>query len=316
MKIGFIGVGNIGAPIAGQLLGAGHSLVVHDLRPEAAQALLSAGAHWSDSAAALAAECEVVATCLPGPIEMEQVCLGPSGIVGVIKPGGLYIDHTTNSPLLVRQVHNTLAARGVGMLDAPVSGGMEGAQTRDLLVMAGGEPAVFERARPLLDTVAKRVIYTGGIGTGSIAKIMHNSASFTLDLVMAECWTTGVKAGIDAATIVKVFNEAALGQMMSLKVRLPATWLRGDFEPRFSLALARKDLGLALELAWATDTPMRLAAICEQEMIEAVGRGWADRDASIFLTLQEERAKVQVRLPATPGKHRDRSKTGANSPAR
>jgi 3-hydroxyisobutyrate dehydrogenase len=191
-----------------------------------------------------------------------------------------------------------LAARGVAMLDAPVSGGMEGAQTRDLLVMAGGEPAAFERARPLLDAVAKRVLYTGQIGTGSIAKIMHNSASFTLDLVMAECLTTGVKAGIDAATIVNVFNEGALGQMMSLKVRLPATWLRGDFDPRFSLKLARKDLGLALELARATDTPMRLAAICEREMAEAVARGWADRDASIFLTLQEERAKVQVRLPS------------------
>jgi 3-hydroxyisobutyrate dehydrogenase len=236
---------------------------------------------------------------------MEQVCLGPGGIVSHIKPGGLYIDHTTNSPPLVRRVHEMLSAKGVAMLDAPVSGGTEGAQTRELLVMAGGEPAVFERARPLLDAVAKRVIYTGGIGTGSIAKIMHNSASFTLDLVMAECWTTGVKAGIDAATIVKVFNEAALGQMMSLKVRLPATWLRGDFEPRFSLALARKDLGLALELARATDTPMRLAAICEQEMIEAVGRGWADRDASIFLTLQEERAKIQVRLPATSSKDPD-----------
>jgi 3-hydroxyisobutyrate dehydrogenase len=126
---------------------------------------------------------------------------------------------------------------------------------------------------------------------------MHNSASFTLDLVMAECWTAGVKAGIDAATIVNVFNEAALGQMMSLKVRLPATYLRGDFEPRFSLALARKDLGLAQELARATNTPMPLSALCEKEMIEAVARGWADRDASIFLTLQEERAKVQVRLP-------------------
>ena len=183
------------------------------------------------------------------------------------------------------------------MLDAPVSGGMEGAQTRDLLLMAGGEPAAFERARPLLDAVAMRVLYTGPIGSGSIAKIMHNSASFTLDLVMAECWTTGIKAGIDAATIVNVFNEAALGQMMSLKVRLPATWLRGNFEPRFSLALARKDLGLALELARATDTPMRLATICEQEMVEAVARGWADHDASIFLTLQEERAQIQVRLP-------------------
>src|SRR5215469_18082090 len=298
MKLGFIGTGNIGAPIAGQLLQAGHSLLVHDLRRDAAEALLRAGGVWFESAASLADECDVVATCLPGPAEMEKVCLGPDGIVEHIKPGGLYIDHTTNSPAVVRRVHEVLADRGVAMLDAPVSGGTEGAQTRDLLVMAGGEPAVFERARPLLDTIAKRVIYTGGIGTGSIAKIMHNSASFTLDLVIAECWTTAVKAGLDTATIVEVFNEAALGQMMSLKVRLPATYLRGNFDPRFSLALAHKDLGLAQELARATQTPMPLGALCEQEMAEAMGRGWADRDASIFLTLQEERAKVQVRLPS------------------
>jgi 3-hydroxyisobutyrate dehydrogenase len=301
MKIGFIGVGNIGAPIAGQLLKAGHALVIHDLRRAAADELLAAGATWSDSPVALAAECEVVATCLPGPVEMEEVCLGPGGpgggIVEHLKPGALYIDHTTNAPALVRRVHAVLAARGVAMLDAPVSGGMEGARTRDLLAMVGGEPEAFERARPLLDAIAKRVIYTGGSGTGSIAKIMHNSASFTLDLVMAECWTVGVNAGIDARTIVEVFNEAALGHMMSLKVRLPATYLRGDFDPRFSLALAKKDLGLALDLARATGTPMRLAALCEQEMIEAIGRGWAGRDASIFLVLQEERAKVEVRLP-------------------
>jgi 3-hydroxyisobutyrate dehydrogenase-like beta-hydroxyacid dehydrogenase len=298
MKIGFIGVGNIGAPIAGQLLRAGHEFAVHDIRREAADALLALGAAWSPSPAALAAECKVVATCLPGPKEMEEVCLGTRGILASINPGALYVDHTTNSPALVWRVHGLLAAKGVAMLDAPVSGGMEGAKTRDLLVMAGGEPAAFERARPLLDAIAKRVIYTGGIGTGSIAKIMHNSASFTLDLVMAECWTAAVKAGIDAATIVEVFKEAALGQMMSLKVRLPATYLRGNFEPRFSLALARKDLGLAQELARATQTPMRLGAICEAEIAEAITRGWADRDASIFLTLQEERAKVQVRLPA------------------
>src|ERR1700686_2551314 len=178
MKIGFIGVGNIGAPIAGQLLAAGHALVVHDLRRAAATALIDAGAQWSPSAGALAGECDVVATCLPGPAEMEAVCLGPSGIVAHLKPGALYIDHTTNAPDLVRRVHATLAEKGVAMLDAPVSGGMEGAQTRDLLVMAGGHPAAFERARPLLDAIAKRVMHTGGIGTGSIAKIMHNSATF------------------------------------------------------------------------------------------------------------------------------------------
>jgi 3-hydroxyisobutyrate dehydrogenase len=297
MKIGFIGVGNIGAPIAGQLLAAGHALIVHDIRRAAADALVAAGALWSPAPGALAAQCEAVATCLPGPTEMEQVCLGPDGIVAGLQSGALYIDHTTNAPALVRRVHAPLAERGVAMIDAPVSGGVEGARTRDLLVMAGGDPAAFERARPLLDAIAKRVIHTGGIGTGSVAKLMHNCASFTLDLLLAECWTVGVKAGIDAATLVRVFNEAALGNMMSLKVRLPATYLRGDFDPRFALALARKDLGLALDLARATDTPMRLASLCEQELIEAMARGWADRDASIALALQEERANAKVRLP-------------------
>ena len=270
---------------------------MHDLRRANAEKLLAAGAEWVDTPAAVAAECDAVATCLPGPKEMEAVCLGPAGLVANLKPGALYIDHTTNAPSLVRHVHALLAEKHVAMLDAPVSGGMEGAQTRDLLVMAGGDDAAFARARPLLDAIAKRVIHTGAIGTGSIAKIMHNCASFTLDMLIAECWTTGVKAGIDAATIVRVFNEAALGQMMSLKVRLPATYLRGDFAPRFSLALAKKDLGLAMDLARETKTPMRLAALCDQELTEAVARGWAARDASISLTLQEERAGAEVRLP-------------------
>jgi 3-hydroxyisobutyrate dehydrogenase-like beta-hydroxyacid dehydrogenase len=301
VKVGFIGVGSIGHPMAGQLVRAGHRVSVHDCRPQAAAALLAAGAAWAESPSAIAAECEVVATCLPGPLQMEQVTLGPGGLVEAMRQGALYIDHTTNAPRLVRRVHAALQARGVDMLDAPVSGGMEGAHTRDLLVMVGGEPAVFARARPLLDALARRVLYTGGIGCGSVCKLMHNCASFTLDMVMAECWTVGVKAGVRAETIVDVFGNAALGQQMSLKVRLPATYLRGDFDPRFSLGLARKDLGLAVDLARACEVPMRLGALCEQEMTEAMARGWADRDASIFLTLQEERAGVQVRVsPAAP----------------
>jgi 3-hydroxyisobutyrate dehydrogenase-like beta-hydroxyacid dehydrogenase len=297
MTVGFIGTGNIGAPIAGQLLKAGHGLVVHDVRRAAAETLLAQGARWAPSPAAVADECDIVATCLPGPAEMEQVCLGPQGLVARLRPGALYIDHTTNAPSLARRVHAALAARNVQMLDAPVSGGREGAETRDLLIMAGGEAAAFARARPLFDAVAQRVMHTGPIGTGSIAKIMHNCASFTLDMLLAECWTAGVKAGIDAATLFAVFKEAALGHMMSMKVRLPSTWLAGDFDPRFSLALAKKDLGLALDLARETGTPMRLAALCEQELIEAVGRGWAGRDASIAALLQEQRAGVEVRLP-------------------
>src|SRR2546427_127468 len=212
MKVGFIGVGSIGNPMAGQLLRAGHELLMHDIRRETAASLLARGAAWLDSPAAVAAASEIVATCLPGPKEMEQVVLGPKGILEGVRKGSLYVDHTTNSPLLVRRVHDLLAARGVDMLDAPVSGGTEGAQTRDLLVMVGGEGRVFERARPVLDALAARVIHVGAIGCGSVCKIMHNCASFTLDLTMAECWTVGVKAGVAPETIVDVFKNAALGR--------------------------------------------------------------------------------------------------------
>jgi 3-hydroxyisobutyrate dehydrogenase-like beta-hydroxyacid dehydrogenase len=296
MRVGFIGVGNIGNPMARQLLMAGHSLVVHDRRPEAAAALLAAGATWADTPQAVARQCMVVATCLPGPTEMEQVMLGPDGILEELRPGALYIDHTTNAPSLVRRVYALCQKRGVEMLDAPVSGGMEGAQTRDLLVMVGGTRATFERARPLLEALAKRVMYTGEIGCGCICKLMHNCAVFTLDQVMAECWTAGVKAGVTPETLVEVFTQAALGHMTNLKVRLPDTYLRGDFTARFALQLAHKDVSLATALGREVNVPMRLATLCEQDLMHAMGRGWARHDASVVLTLQEERAQVQVRL--------------------
>src|SRR5436190_23649506 len=121
MKIGFVGTGNIGAPIAGQLLKAGHQLLVHDIRRAAAEPLLASGAEWCDAPTALAAQSEVVATCLPGPKEMEEVCLGRAGFAAHLKPGALYIDHTTNAPSLARRVHALLAEKDVAMLDAPVS---------------------------------------------------------------------------------------------------------------------------------------------------------------------------------------------------
>jgi 3-hydroxyisobutyrate dehydrogenase len=287
--------------MASQLLTAGHVLVIHDLRREAAAALLAAGATWADTPQAVAVQCEAVATCLPGPSDMEQVTLGPHGLLAGLQPGALYIDHTTNAPALVRRVHALLQERGVEMLDAPVSGGMEGARTRDLLVMVGGTRSTFERARPLLDALAKRVMYTGEIGCGCICKLMHNCAVFTLDQIMAECWTTGVKAGVAPETLVEVFTQAALGHMTNLKVRLPDTYLRGDFTARFALQLARKDVGLATALGREVNVPMRLAALCEQDLTHAMGRGWAAHDASIVLTLQEERAQTQVRLPGGGG---------------
>ena len=296
MQVGFIGTGNIGAPMAASILGAGFPLAVHDIAKENAAPLLEQGATWATSPAELAERCEVICSCLAAPSEMEEVTLGPKGVLAGVRSGSVYIDHTTNSPELVRRVHGELAKRGVDMLDAPVSGGKEGAMIRDLLVIVGGEKSVLERCRPVLEAIGERIYHAGDIGSGCICKILHNTAAFCTDMAMTECWTLAVKSGVAPEVIVDVFRNGALGRMSNLSSRLPQTLFRGDFDARFALKIARKDLGLAAELARANQVPMQMAELCEQQYVEAMERGWEDRDSSIVLTLQEERSGVQVRL--------------------
>ena len=296
MRVGFIGTGNIGAPMAASILKAGYELVVHDIFRDKAAPLVEQGALWANSPAEVAAQCDITCTCLPGPTEMEPVTLGPGGILEGARPGSVYIDHTTNSPLLARRVHAVFAEKGVAMLDAPVSGGVEGARVRDLLVMVGGDDTTFRQCLPVLEAIGERVMHTGDIGSGCICKIMHNTAVFCADLAMTECWTLAVKSGVPADTIVEVFRNGAIGRMSNLTGRLPDTFFRGDFEARFALKTADKDLRLGKELAEAYEVPMPLAEICRDLYSQAMARGWEDNDSSIVLTLQEERAGTQVRL--------------------
>lgn len=295
MKVGFIGVGSIGLPMAEQILKAGHALVVHDVNDHARLALEGGGAKWGDSPADVARQCDIVCTCLPGPTEMEEVVRGPDGLLSSLKEGAVYVDHTTNSPELVRAVHDELLTRGVAMLDAPVSGGAEGAQTRDLTMLVGGDPGVLERCENVMSSMAKTVMHVGEIGSGMVCKLMHNCAGFSLNLAMVECLTVGVKAGVDPDTLVNVFQQCALGRNFDLQVRLPATLFSGDFDPRFALKTAHKDMSLAIELAQSLGVPMDLTSVSKRDMDEAMSRGLEGQDSSSFLTLQEERAGVQIR---------------------
>ena len=295
MKVGFIGTGNIGSPMAGHILRAGFDLFVHDVRRDAAESLVAEGATWAGSPREVAERCDIVCTCLPGPKEMEAVLLGEGGLIEAMGPGTVYIDHTTNSPELVRRVHGVLAKKGVGMVDAPVSGGMEGARTRALTVLVGGDVETLGRCTPVLDAMADTVMHVGPIGTGCVSKLMHNCVGFSLDLAILECLTAGVKAGVEPGVLVEVFQKCALGRGFGLKVRLPETIFQGAFEPRFALQIAHKDMMLATELGRAVDVPMRLAELSAQDMSDAMSRGWGRMDSTIFLTLQEERAGVEVR---------------------
>ena len=197
MDIGFIGVGNMGAGMANNLLKAGYTLTVNDIRRDAAGPLLERGARWAETPQQVAMQSEMTFTSLPGPPEVEAVALGAEGILAGIKPGSVYIDLSSNSPTLVRRLHDIFRDRGVHMLDAPVSGGVIGARTGLLAVMVGGDEALYQRVKPVLDAIGDNVVYCGAIGAGSICKLVHNSISAITSQAITELFTLGVKAGAD-----------------------------------------------------------------------------------------------------------------------
>jgi 3-hydroxyisobutyrate dehydrogenase len=297
MRVGFIGLGNMGAPMAGFVRQAGFSLMVHDLRRDSASPLIERAAVWADSPREVAAQCDVVCVCVPGPPEMRAVILGAGGVLEGVRSGSIVIDHTTNDPAVVREVGAALAARGAQLLDAPLDGGREGALEGQLTLFVGGSEATLRSVKPVLDTFSRSVVWVGELGAGSVTKIVHNALAMSVDLLIAECMTLGVKAGVAMPRLVEAFGAGCIvGQNMTFTKRMPATLFRGDFAARFALALAHKDFGLAGDLARANEVPTRLLDLCRMELQEAMNRGWGDADRLKASTLQEERAGVKLRL--------------------
>ncbi len=304
MNIGFIGLGNMGSGMAANIMAAGYPLAVNDLRPEAAEPLLNQGASWADTPKVLADMSEIILTSLPGPEEVEAVATGKNSIIQGICPGSVFIDLSTNSPSLVRHMYDLFEAKGAHMMDAPVSGGVKGAKTGQLAVMVGGDEAVFQRCKPLLDVIGDQVSYTGTIGCGSVCKLMHNCISYGMQTIMAECFTLGVKAGVTPEALWQAIRGGAVGRSVYLNRILPDTYFQGRFDPpNFELQLAFKDVSLAISLAREYDVPMALGNLTLQEMMSAMNRGWGSRDSRIAMLLQEERAGgIEVRIPDATAK--------------
>jgi 3-hydroxyisobutyrate dehydrogenase len=297
MNVGFIGLGVMGGRMASNLQAAGHALVVHDVKREAAAPHLAAGAAWKDSPRAVAEAAEVVFTSLPGPPEVEQVALGPDGLLEGVRAGSVLFDLSTNAPALVRRLHGLFAARGAHVLDAPVSGGPVGARTRRLAIWVGGERALFERYRAVLEAMGDQPYYVGPIGAGAVAKLVHNCASFTIRTVLAEVFSMGVKAGVAPDLLWQAVRQGATGRRRTFDL-LADKFLPGDFEPpSFALRLGHKDVSLATALGREHGVPMRLANLALEEITEALNRGWGDRDSSSFMLLEEERAGVKIAVP-------------------
>ena len=298
MKVGFIGLGTMGRHMAANLQKAGHELVVHDVRREAAESHVKAGARWADSPRAVAEASDVVFTSLPEPKEVEAVALDEkTGLLAGLTAGKGFFDLSTNSPTVVRKLHAVFKARGVHMFDAPVSGGPRGAESRRLALWIGGDEEAFKTFKPVVDAIGDQAYYVGPIGAGSVAKLVHNCAGYIVQTALAEVFTMGVKAGVDPLTIWKAVRQGAGGRRRTFD-GLADQFLPGTFDPpSFALRLAHKDVSLAVALGREHKVPMKLANITLEEMTEALNRGWADRDSRVAMLLQEERAGVEIKVP-------------------
>jgi 3-hydroxyisobutyrate dehydrogenase len=296
--VGFIGLGNMGSGMAGNIQKADYPLVVYDLRTEISQRFVDQGARLANSPAEVARLSDVTLTSLPGPTEVEAVALGAQGILEGIKPGGIYVDLSTSRPTLIRRIEPEFRKKGAHVLDAPVSGGKTGAATRNLAVMVGGEREIYERIKPILDAFGDKVFYAGSIGAGSVCKLVHNMIGHGIRQAIAEGLTLGVKAGVEAEALWECVRRGAVGRMSGLHESLPRMVFRGQFDPAsFALALAYKDITLATELGREFKVPMPIANLAEQIAIQGMNRGWGDQDSSITFRLQEEAAGVEVRAP-------------------
>jgi 3-hydroxyisobutyrate dehydrogenase-like beta-hydroxyacid dehydrogenase len=294
MRVGFIGLGTMGASMALNVRAAGYDIVVNDIRREASVAHLQAGASWSDSARNVAEAADVVFTSLPGPREVEEVALAEDGILAGVRRGMAWFDLSTNSPTVVRRLHECFAAKGVAMLDSPVSGGPAGARSRKLALWVSGDRAAFDQHKPVLDAIGDQAMYVGPIGAGTVAKLVHNTAGYAVLAALAEVFTLGVKAGVEPLGLWQAVRQGAFGRTRTFD-RLAEQFLPRLFDPpAFTLKLAHKDITLATELGRELNVPLRIAALVHEELTEALNRGWAERDSRIFMLLQEERAGVNI----------------------
>ena len=296
MRIGFIGLGNMGGPMALNLIKAGHTLVVHDIRRNMADAHLAGGARWADTPADAAKDADLVLTSLPGPKEVEAVAIGgENGILHGISKSAVYADLSTNSPTLVRRLHAIFAEKSITMLDAPVSGGIPGARSGTLSVMVGGDEAVYRRIKPALEAIGDKLQYVGASGAGAVAKLVHNMLVFTTFGIFAEAFTLGVKAGVPPEKLYEAVRNGAFGQSGMLPM-LPRVIFKGDFDKvSATLDICRKDIGLATQLARELEVPVKIAAEVEQELVKAIAHGLGGKDFAVAFTIQEDRAGVKVR---------------------
>jgi 3-hydroxyisobutyrate dehydrogenase len=288
MKLAFIGLGAMGRHMAANVTKAGHDVRAYDIRPVEGFKLFA-------SVGEAAKGCELVFTSVPGPDDVDKV---GAELKGVLARGAAWFDLSTNSPRRVRRLHKEMQEKGIHLLDAPVSGGTMGAESGKLAIWVGGDRAMYDKYLSVIRAIGDQPFYVGPIGAATVAKLTHNIASFAIHATMAEIFSLGVKAGVEPLALFRAIRQGSSGRKRTFD-RLAEYYLPGKFDPAsFSLRLAHKDAVLALELANEVGVPMQFSKLALKELETGIERGWIDRDFRVAMTLQEERAGVNVRTSA------------------
>lgn len=298
MRIGYIGIGNLGRYMVASLLAAGHDVVIHDVREQVREDPLLAQAGWAASPMDVAQASECTITCLPGPDQVREVVLSPAGVLAGLKDGDLYIDMSTSTPQVAREIAAAADARGVLAIDAPVSGGPRGARLATLTIMVGGTQAAYNACLPVLKCMGDKIFFVGDPGTGHVAKLVNNMMGLVNGLAAMEAMVVGTKAGIDPEILLKVVSAGA-GDSFVLNI-IRYVVLKGTFDPaKFALSLATKDLRLAVAYADEIGVPVDIIRHGHEVLENAQGRGLGALDWSSYITLIEQAAGVTVRARPT-----------------
>jgi 3-hydroxyisobutyrate dehydrogenase len=299
--IGFIGLGTIGGAIARNIQKAGYAMMVCDILPEAVQPLVESGAKPAASPAEVGRNCRLIFSSLPGPREVQEVALGPDGLLREARSRTIYVDLSSSSPDLIQRIGAEFTLRGAEVMDAPLIVGKNGVANRSLAVLASGASEAYAEVKSLLDTFSDRVVYTGVLGTGTIIKLAHNLVRRGIGLAIGEGIVLGAKAGVEPQLLWDCMRWGLEVQLHQLEKTFPETIFKGNYEAAasFDIALARKDVGLATELGRQQNVPMPIAALVEQMMVRAIVRGWSHQSTASLFRLQEEAADIEVRTQWT-----------------
>lgn len=295
MKVGFIGLGVMGGPMALNVLKGGHELTVYDRSPEAVARLTAAGARAAASAREVGAASEIVVTMLPEPQHVEQVVLGPDGVAAGMARGGLVIDMSTIDPVTSQRVGKALQELGIAMVDSPVGKTSEHAVSGTLTLMVGGEPADIERAMPVLKCMGTDTYRCGGPGMGHAMKITNNVLATTIMVANTEALALGVKAGLKLELMLEVM-KTTMAFNHQLYVAMPKKAFKGDDSPGFMVKLAGKDVRLAVELAKAYGFDALVSRAAQESLDRAGKLGCAERDTAALMKIREDELGIQVRL--------------------